>query len=203
MTQAEPGVTTRSTEMRSRLYAAAAELFVEQGYENTTMADIAARAGASRRTAFNHFPSKSDIPMLWTRQMADVAVGTALQAGSPDGVDQIRSYFRLLSDMVESTADLSRQMMVGWVAATGPIRYESQLLADIAPLLSSEQGHGRIAVDVDADTAARTLSDIFMGAVLRWVHRGDPGPSLADAVEAGTDLVLAALRSDAPEEQTG
>lgn len=52
---------------RELLYRAATELFVERGYEDTTMADIAERAGTARRTAFNHFPNKGDIPMMWAR----------------------------------------------------------------------------------------------------------------------------------------
>ncbi len=59
---------------RELLYRAATELFVERGYEDTTMADIAERAGTARRTAFNHFPNKGDIPMMWARLMADRAV---------------------------------------------------------------------------------------------------------------------------------
>ncbi|MGQ3009815.1 TetR/AcrR family transcriptional regulator, partial [Microbacterium aurantiacum] len=42
---------------------AATELFLEQGYAATSVADIAARAGVSRSSFFNYFSSKSAI--LW------------------------------------------------------------------------------------------------------------------------------------------
>jgi AcrR family transcriptional regulator len=42
---------------------AAHELFLEQGYEGTSVDDIARRAGISRATFFNYFSSKSDV--LW------------------------------------------------------------------------------------------------------------------------------------------
>ena len=44
-----------------RLQAAAFELFAEQGFERTTVAEIARRAGLTRRTFFNHFADKREV----------------------------------------------------------------------------------------------------------------------------------------------
>ncbi|MET1073767.1 MAG: helix-turn-helix domain-containing protein, partial [Umezawaea sp.] len=44
-----------------RLQAAAFELFDEQGFERTTVAEIAHRAGLTQRTFFNHFPDKREV----------------------------------------------------------------------------------------------------------------------------------------------
>lgn len=46
---------------RELIQEAALELFLEQGYEATTVAHIAQRAGVSRSTFFNHFASKADV----------------------------------------------------------------------------------------------------------------------------------------------
>ncbi|MEU1784745.1 TetR family transcriptional regulator [Streptomyces sparsogenes] len=46
--------------MRRKLAAAAMELFATQGYEATTVDEIAARAGVARRTFFRHFRSKEE-----------------------------------------------------------------------------------------------------------------------------------------------
>ncbi|MFC3998175.1 TetR/AcrR family transcriptional regulator [Nocardiopsis sediminis] len=46
---------------RGAVVAAAVRLFTEQGYEATTMEDIAAAAGVSRRSLFRHFGSKEDV----------------------------------------------------------------------------------------------------------------------------------------------
>ena len=48
---------------RETLAEAACELFLEQGYEATSIADITTRAGVSRSSFFNYFASKADI--LW------------------------------------------------------------------------------------------------------------------------------------------
>jgi AcrR family transcriptional regulator len=47
-------------EVRRELVAAAARLFDERGYEETTVDDIAAAAGVGRRTFFRYFRSKED-----------------------------------------------------------------------------------------------------------------------------------------------
>ncbi len=44
-----------------RLSAAALDLFIEQGYENTTIPQIAERAGLTKSTFFRHFPDKREV----------------------------------------------------------------------------------------------------------------------------------------------
>ena len=46
---------------RGRLARAAIELYVERGFEQTTVADIADRAGVTERTFFRHFTDKRDV----------------------------------------------------------------------------------------------------------------------------------------------
>jgi mycofactocin system transcriptional regulator len=56
------------------------QLFIERGFENTTVDEIAAAAGIGRRTLFRYFPSKNDLP--W----GDFA----------SGLEQMRGYLRAL-----------------------------------------------------------------------------------------------------------
>ena len=46
---------------RQRLVAAALDLFTEQGYDDTTVAQIADRAGLTKSTFFRHFPDKREV----------------------------------------------------------------------------------------------------------------------------------------------
>ena len=54
MTRWQPGAT-------QRLVAAAVDLFAEQGYDATTVAQIAERAGVTRSTFFRHFSDKREL----------------------------------------------------------------------------------------------------------------------------------------------
>lgn len=51
----------RKEETRERLIEVAMRLFDEQGFEFTTMEQIAARADVARKTLYNHFPVKEAI----------------------------------------------------------------------------------------------------------------------------------------------
>ena len=72
------------------LEEAAAELFLEQTYAGTTIDQIAARAGVSRNTFFNYFPSKSDL--LWVdfdetmARLGDELAAVDPQASTMDAV---------------------------------------------------------------------------------------------------------------------
>src|SRR3954463_10122609 len=46
---------------RERLVLAAVDLFTEQGYDETTVAQIADRAGVTKSTFFRHFPDKREL----------------------------------------------------------------------------------------------------------------------------------------------
>src|SRR6478736_3003458 len=60
----EPRTGRPRASSRETLAEAACELFLEQGFEQTSIADITSRAGVSRSSFFNYFASKSDV--LWS-----------------------------------------------------------------------------------------------------------------------------------------
>ncbi|WP_406638791.1 TetR/AcrR family transcriptional regulator [Amycolatopsis sp. WGS_07] len=71
--------TRQRHERRDRLFQAAVELFVERGYDNTTMEDIAERADTARATVFNHFQRKTAFLDEWSLRRRERAM-TAVRA---------------------------------------------------------------------------------------------------------------------------
>src|SRR5262245_23924099 len=55
------GMARWAPDSRGRLAHAAFELFAERGYESTTVAEIARRAGLTERTFFRHFTDKREV----------------------------------------------------------------------------------------------------------------------------------------------
>ncbi|UYO98450.1 TetR/AcrR family transcriptional regulator [Microbacterium sp. M28] len=81
---------------RETLAEAACELFLEQGYEATSVADITRRAGVSRSSFFNYFASKSDVLWSGIDERIDQAI-TGLRSLGPDaGGDAVRGILLLI-----------------------------------------------------------------------------------------------------------
>ncbi|NDZ82106.1 TetR/AcrR family transcriptional regulator [Streptomyces sp. SID10853] len=71
-----------------RLVFAALELFAERGYENTTVIDIAERAGLTKSTFFRHFQDKREV-LFGGDRMAAMLAGAI--AAAPDGATPIEA----------------------------------------------------------------------------------------------------------------
>jgi AcrR family transcriptional regulator len=68
-----------------RLVVAALDLFAERGYENTTVIEIAERAGLTKSTFFRHFPDKREV-LFGGDRMAGLlaeAIAAAPSGGAP------------------------------------------------------------------------------------------------------------------------
>jgi AcrR family transcriptional regulator len=68
------------TDARARLERAALELFVEHGFEQTTAAEIARRAGLTERTFFRHFADKREVLFGGSQLLQDLLVSAVQDA---------------------------------------------------------------------------------------------------------------------------
>jgi AcrR family transcriptional regulator len=79
-------------EARRRLQQAALELYGERGFDATTTAEIAARAGVTERTYFRHFADKREV--LFD---GEATLGAALEAtldSTPEDVPPLQTLLR-------------------------------------------------------------------------------------------------------------
>src|SRR5260370_27056174 len=73
MARWEPGA-------RERMVLAAVDLFTEQGYDATTVAQIAERAGVTKSTFFRHFPDKRELLVAEQEDLSRLLDGGRSQA---------------------------------------------------------------------------------------------------------------------------
>ena len=64
---------------RARLQEAALALYGERGYEETTVAEIAERAGLTKRTFFRHFADKREV-LFWGSELLEQQMVAAIEA---------------------------------------------------------------------------------------------------------------------------
>ena len=74
---------------RGRLAQAALELYAERGFEETTVAEIAERAGLTERTFFRHFADKREVLFGGAAALQELLVGAV--ASAPDSVAPIEA----------------------------------------------------------------------------------------------------------------
>ena len=84
---------------RERLVRAALDLFAEQGYDDTTIVQIAERAGLTKSTFFRHFPDKRELLVagqvtlsrLLTEGIAEAPVGASPLEAVAAGLERVSS----------------------------------------------------------------------------------------------------------------
>src|SRR3954464_11224739 len=74
---------------RERLERAALELYVERGFEQTTVAEIAQRAGLTARTFFRHFADKREVLFAGSSALQDERLRDL--AAAPDSAAPIQA----------------------------------------------------------------------------------------------------------------
>jgi AcrR family transcriptional regulator len=77
---------------RKRMRHAAVELFAEHGFDQTTAAQIAARAGVTERTFFRHFPDKREV-LFEGQEILGTALSEAI-AKAPAALSPIETLHR-------------------------------------------------------------------------------------------------------------
>ncbi|MET7485076.1 helix-turn-helix domain-containing protein [Streptomyces sp. NPDC005538] len=75
---------------RGRLVMAAVDLFTEQGYDATTVAQIAERAGVTKSTFFRHFPDKRELLVAGQEELSQLlAEGIAEAPGDATPLETV------------------------------------------------------------------------------------------------------------------
>ncbi|MFE3544370.1 TetR/AcrR family transcriptional regulator [Nocardia sp. NPDC059177] len=172
---------------RGRLERAALELYNDKGFEATTVAEIAARAGLTDRTFYRHFADKREVLFL-ANPLVDIladATATAPSSLAPLGV--IAHALTEAAPVFDERADLARQRQA--VVAANPELQERELakLATLAATLA----HALRARGLETATAALAAEigiAAFKVAFENWIDDPDRR-SLAEHVRETLDTV--------------
>jgi AcrR family transcriptional regulator len=91
--------------VRSLLARTALELFAAKGYDNTTVDEVAAAAGVSRRTLFNYFRNKEDLALSSLSEQGElIAARFAERPTDEDVWESLRAAFQVLAE-IDTTAE--------------------------------------------------------------------------------------------------
>ncbi|MET0974532.1 MAG: TetR family transcriptional regulator [Leifsonia sp.] len=168
-----------------RLERAAMELFIEHGFDATTVPAIAERAGLTTRTFFRHFPDKRDVLFLREREFPDVVAH--LVADAPAGLDPMAVAMHGLEtvaagDLERWRNDIAARHAV--IRAEPRLRERERLKSAV---LADAMRDALVAVGTpvrDATLVASTASGLFDAALEEWLS----GPEDVLLVDLMRDL---------------
>ncbi|GHF20065.1 TetR family transcriptional regulator [Streptomyces spiralis] len=183
-----PGWVPRSgAEARRRLQQAALELYQERGFDQTTTAEIAARAGVNERTFFRHFPDKREV--LFDGEADLRAALMEAVADAPDGLkplETLLSAFRKAGRILEENRPFSEPRLA-IIAVTPALRERDLAKAASLTEAVAQALRQRGVADRLAGLAAQTGWAAFHHAAQDWID--DPSQSLdAHLLRAFDDL---------------
>jgi AcrR family transcriptional regulator len=182
---------------RDRLRQAAIDLYGERGFENTTVAEIAKRAGLTERTFFRHYADKREVLFAGSEALEERLVRTV--ADAPAGLaplDAVAAGLEALGELLPERAETARRRQAIISANADLQERELIKLASLSEALAGalrDRGLG----DAPASLVAEIGIAVFKTAFERWIGDGEER-DFAQVVGESIDELKALAVSSTP-----
>lgn len=194
----------KKQEARRRIYQAAVRLFIEKGFDATTVDEIAGRADVAKGTVFNYFPHKTSFLAAladdWTDRVTEVLGPVHRWRGTTRG--KLERLFRYLADVgaenpaVSCLALLESLRHVSAAPGQRPPGDQAQVhhfYQLTRAILRLGQAHGELRRNVSVEHAASLIESGFFCTLARWLLAEDTRQALHQEMAAKLDIVLNGL----------
>jgi AcrR family transcriptional regulator len=161
---------------RDRLQQAALALFAERGFDDTTVAEIAERAGLTKRTFFRYFADKREV-LFWGAEALEPLFVTALAAApaSDSALGVITTALDAIAAGSEDQRDLIAQRYR--IIKASPELHERQLVKlEALSAAAAQELRARGMGDTAAVLAAQAGVSVMFLAVERWIDPANTEP---------------------------
>jgi AcrR family transcriptional regulator len=181
----------KKVKTRLAIEDAALALFEKQGYEATTVEEIAAAAEVSTTTFFRYFPTKADVVLSEHGQQLPALHRSILER--PAEETDLVAVWNGVTDEWLSAVDAGRTARKANVVATSDVlsglsfHRGHQWLDVIADALAKR--HGRRSPDARSSLAARVALEALGEAVESWIAHGCVG-ELGEAIDRSFELMI-------------
>lgn len=183
--------------MRERLVIAAVDLFAEQGYDATTVAQIAERAGTTKSTFFRYFPDKRELLVAGQETLSRLLVEGIAQA--PQGASPLDAVAEGLERASGAMGSMNRQLgprLKAAVAASTELQERDALKSVSLAAAMTAALMARGVPNPVADVAGELGALAFKRGYARWADAAGPGDDeLAKCTAAALAELRAATRS--------
>jgi len=193
---------SRGMDTQKTILDSALELFSQNGYDATSVAEICSKAEVSKGAFYHHFPSKQDLFLVllstWLEGVDSLFQGAVESTTDiPEALDNMASLSGEIFNAIEGGFPMllefwtqARRQPVIWQQAVAPYRQSLNFFAQVI-----EEGVSQGAFDpaLDPETSARILMAVAMGLLLQATF--DPnGADWQEVTRSGIQMILSGLR---------
>jgi len=165
----------RKQEVHSRLYEAARLLFNQQGYDATTVEQIAEAADCAPATFFNHFQNKQTVLGLMTSEVVShlqqMLEAEFKHTGSAE--QRLIGLATTAANQITQHHDIAHHVMLELVRTRGrpeaQTPYLDQIFEPVEGVLSEGQSNHEVRDDHDARFLARMVIGMLNTAITHWL----------------------------------
>ena len=196
----DDGRLVRGRKSRARIHAAARELFLERGFDATTLRAIAERAGMGASSIYRHIRSKEE---LLVAQLADLQEEAWERfRRSEDRVaparERVHRFLAAEHGLLARDPDLTTIALRATTQPEARVARRVLLLQDrtiglLAEILMSAKARGELRKTADVMSAARTIAHLTSGARISWANGLLGADACQRAIEASVDLLFDGL----------
>lgn len=145
---------------------AAADLFEEQGYQATTVAEICERADVATKTFFNHFPTKQHL----IRELAHQAIEgflvdiESVRAGAESTGDRLVHFFGLVGEAASDVGPKHREVLTEIIHAASSEGAKDLRALQLRDAMGSIVRDGVAAGEITREHEPDTITELILGA---------------------------------------
>jgi AcrR family transcriptional regulator len=192
----------KKPELRTRIYETARQLFLERGFEATTVVEIAEAADVAQGTFFNHFASKQDVLAEITSEVSEYLHGMVDQqlARPVSTLERVAGFADSVADQLIQTRGLARDVVLE-LMRTGArpgdaYPYLSGAYEPFTEVLREGQRRGEVRGDLDAAFLAEIVIGALNVSVTHWLV--DPDYALQERMRQTAAFLTEAIRPRTP-----
>jgi AcrR family transcriptional regulator len=192
----------KKAQTRGLIFQTAMELFLKQGYDDTTVEQIVAKADVAKGTFFNHFPTKDAILSELGRQrveMAEVLLQkdfSILNSAQDKIIRLLEVFGQVNEENKEITELVLRHIFVQMFSDFEQEKQnQRQFKLVIEGLVSEGQALGEFVKTVEPRQVAEIIVGMYFFTLYQWVQ-GELENSLRQELIARTNIILRGMKQD-------
>jgi len=192
--------TKRKRERRLRIYDVAVELFRVQGFERTTVSQIADAADIVPATFFNHFQSKNALLGEMTAEVLSVLeqmLDEEFKAAKSTR-ESLTNFSAKATDRIAESRDLARNVLLELMRTESEPGQQPPYMGHIhepfAAMLRQGQDRGEVRRDQDPAFLAEMVVGILNAPITNWL--ADADYAIEQRLRQATQFAWEAIRSE-------